>query len=140
MKIANYQLDELLEQVNSCGTEDDVECALKDLINNHPYVRMYMEYAVNDEYINVDIDEVQYKLSTYPRSLVGAYLCSNTSTKIYKEVLMNPAVAKKTQIYQLKNLLEMLYCGEATVLEAIIKKNLPSLYSNITHEMICMVL
>lgn len=137
MNVANYQLDELLEKVNS---SENVELALKDLITNKPYAKMYMDYATNDKFITVDIDEIQYKFSEYHRSMSGAFLCSRSTAKIYEEILIPEHILNKTKRYQLKSLLEMLYAGEAKILEAVIKKNLTDLYPNITHEMMCKVL
>ena len=137
MKLANYQLDELLEQTNSAV---DVEVALKNLISNDTYIRAYLDHAVNDKFVDVDVDELEYKFSDYHRSMAGMLLCSKSSLAIYNEVLLNSKVAMKTRRYQLKNLLEMLYVGEAKILKAIVEKNLPSLYPNITHELISKVL
>ena len=140
MKIANFQLDELLEQVNSCGGLEDVEAALTNLVNKDTYIRAYLDHAVNDQFVNIDLEDLQYKFSDYHRSMAGMLLCSKTSLSIFNDVLLNEKVAMKTRRYQLKNLLEMLHVGEAKILKAIIQKNLTELYPNITHELICKVL
>lgn len=137
MKLANYQLDELLEQTNDA---EDAEAALLKLITNDQYIRAYMDHSVNDKFVEVDLDDLDYKLSGYHRSMAGMLLCSKTTMAIYNEVLLNPKVAMKTKRYQLKNLLEMLHIGEAKILKAIVGKNIASLYPNITHELICKVL
>lgn len=137
MKIANYQLDELLQQVNDSA---DVESALSTLIKNDVYARAYIDHAVNDSFVEVDLPESAYTYSTYHRSLAGMRLCTKTSLQIFNDILINPESLHKTKRFQLKNLLEMLHSGEAKILNAIITKNLTSLYPNITHELMCKVL
>jgi hypothetical protein len=66
--------------------------------------------------------------------MAGSRLLSKTTFYIYKEILLNEGLPLKTKRYQTKNLLEMLYKGEALILLAILQKNLPELYPNITHE------
>lgn len=131
MKVANYQLDEILDQVSAAP---DVGVALKAACDDSPYVKYFIEQACNDVWVNFDVDEISYIMNNYHRSLAGARLLSKTTFYIFKEILLNEGLPLKTKRYQTKNLLEMLYEGESWILLAILKKNLPELYPNITHE------
>lgn len=137
MKIANYQMDELLEQVN---TSPDPEAGLKQLINSNGYAKYFLDQAVNDKFVDINYDDMKYTFSPYHRSMAGAFLLSKSTSLVYEQVLLSNQAAVKTKEYKLKALFEMLAQGEAQILLAIIKKNLTELYPNITHEMICKVL
>lgn len=131
MKVANYQFDEILEQVSAAP---DVGAALKTACDGNPYTKFLIEQACNDIWVNFNVDEISYILNDYHRSMAGSRLLSKTSYYIFKEILLKEALPLKTKRYQTKNLLEMLYSGEALILLAIIKKNLSELYPKITHE------
>lgn len=133
MKVANYQLDEILEQISSAP---DIGAALKAVCDGSPYVKFLMEQASNNIWVDFDVDEIPYVLNDYHRSMAGARLLSKTSFYIFKEILLNKTLPLKTKRYQTKNLLEMLYKGEALILLAILKKNLSELYPKITHEIV----
>ena len=131
MKVANYQLDEILDQVSAAP---DVGVALKAACDESPYVKYFIEQACNDVWVNFDVNEITYSLNDYHRSMAGTRLLSKTVMYVYKEILLNEGLPLKTKRYQTKNLLEMLYKGEALILLAVLKKNLPELYPSITHK------
>lgn len=131
MKVANYQLDEILKKVSE---SPDVGVALKAACDESPYVKYFIEQACNDVWVDFDVHEVTYNLNDYHRSMAGSRLLSKTTFYIFKEILLNPGLPLKTKRYQTKNLLEMLYKGEALILLAILNKNLPELYPSITHK------
>ena len=131
MKVANYQLDEILAQVSAAP---DVGHALKAACDENSYVKYFIEQACNDVWVNFDVDEVNFEFNDYHRSMAGTRLLSKTVMYVYKEILLNKGLPLKTKRYQTKNLLEMLYKGESLILLAIFKKNLPELYPNITHK------
>ena len=128
----NYQLDELLKKVNESS---NIVQGLRDIYSRYPHTKVYLEQSVNDVYPNFDAPV--YKLSEYHRSMAGAYLRTQSAVNIVTKVLLNPVVSEKNKLYQLKNLLEMLCPGESIILVAVLNKNIPELYSNITHEAIC---
>ncbi len=140
MKVANYQFDELLEQVSSCATEQDVQFALKHLSDTNIYVEFWLGVSVSDVFLDFDIEELNYKFSDYHRSMAGQFLLSKTPKMIYEQVLTNSSVLQKNKRFQLKNMIEMLHSGEAKVLVACLKKNLADLYPKLTHELVCSVL
>jgi hypothetical protein len=131
LKVANYQLDEILKKVSE---SPDAGVALKAACDENQYIKYFIEQACNDVWVNFDVNEISYTLNDYHRSMAGSRLLSKTTFYIYKEILLNEGLPLKTKRYQTKNLLEMLYKGEALILLAILQKNLPELYPNITHE------
>lgn len=131
MKVANYQLDEILEQVSAAP---DVGVALKVACDENTYVRYFIEQACNDVWVSFDVNEIEYKFNDYHRSMAGSLLLSKTTFRIFSEILLNENMILKTKRYQTKNLLEMLYNREALIFLAILKKNLSELYPKITHE------
>jgi hypothetical protein len=131
LKVANYQFDEILEQISS---SQNIGVKLKDACDENKYIKFFIEQACNDTWVDFDINEITYTLNDYHRSMAGARLLSKSVFYIFKEILLNTNLPLKTKQYQTKNLLEMLYEGEALILLAIIKKNLTELYPNITHE------
>ena len=135
MKVAQRQLDELLETVNNSS---DVEQSLRDIIDT-PYVRLFLEQNVNEVWPGFEL-LVEPKYSDFHRSMAGALLLSKPSATVLKEVILNQSSQLKNRRYQLKSLIEMLYSEEAKILQAILKKDLTSIYPNITHELICKVL
>ncbi len=140
MKVANYQFDELLEQISSCATQDDLNYALKHLADTNMYVKFWLNVSVSDVFLDFDIDSVNYKFSDYHRSMSGQFMLSKTPMLVYEQVFCNPAVAQKTKKFQFKAIAEMLYSGEAKVYIACLNKNLAELYPRITHEVICAAL
>jgi hypothetical protein len=132
MKVATLQLDEILQKVND---SNDVRMDLALAIAT-PYVRPYLFTFLSETWPTFDVDDIEWKKYDYHRSLAGANLLSRPSYNIFNSVLMNPDSNKHTKEFQCKALLEMLYIGEANVLIAILKKDLQSLYPNITHEIL----
>jgi hypothetical protein len=132
LRVADFQLDEILTNVSNAS---NVEDALKDVCARSPLVRFYIHRACDEEWIDFDLDDLKYKFSDFHRSLCGAYLLSKSTMNILTEILFNPKIVKKTKFFHTKNLLELLSEPEAKVLEAILKKNLTTLYPHITHKM-----
>jgi hypothetical protein len=131
LKVADHQLDEILDVVSK---SDDVKTALQSVCTQNMYIKFFIDQACNDIWVDFDIDEINYKFNDYHRSMAGNRLLSKSAYSIYKDVLLNPISIQKNKRYQAKNLLEMLYVGEAKILLSVFKKNLPELYPNITHE------
>lgn len=137
MRVADFQLDEILTNVSNAS---NVEEALKQVCAESPLVRFYIHHACDEEWIDFDLDDLKYKFSDFHRSLCGAYLLSKGTMNIITEIIFNPKIVKKTKYFHTKNLLELLSEPEAKVFEAVLKKNLPSLYPRITHKMMVEVL
>ena len=132
MKVADHQLDEIFEMINSSA---DVEVSLRQTCKTNPIVKFYVHLACDDRWIDFDLQDLEYKFSEFHRSLCGAYLMSKSTMNMITEILLNPKIPKKTKYFQTKNLMELLSLPEAKVFEAILKKNLSSLYPHITHKM-----
>jgi len=135
MKVATYQLDELLDQVNSA---ENVKNKLLEILTI-PYVRDYIELNVNDVFINFDIENI--KFNDYHRSMAGTLLLNRNTVATLKVILVeSETISIEKKLRLLRNLCEMLYVGEAKILISVLSKNLTSLYPNITHELICKAL
>ena len=132
MKVADHQLDEIFEMINSSA---DVEVSLRQTCKTNPIVKFYVHLACDDRWIDFDLQDLEYKFSEFHRSLCGAYLMSKSTMNMITEILLNPKIPKKTKYFQTKNLMELLSLPEAKVFEVILKKNLSSLYPHITHKM-----
>lgn len=132
MKVADHQLDEIFEMINSSA---DVEVSLRQTCKTNPIVKFYVHLACNDRWIDFNLEDLEYKFSEFHRSLCGAYLMSKSTMNMITEILLNPKIPKKTKYFQTKNLMELLSLPEAKVFEVILKKNLSSLYPHITHKM-----
>jgi len=132
LKVADHQLDEIFEMINSSA---DVEVSLRQTCKTNPIVKFYVHLACDDRWIDFDLQDLEYKFSEFHRSLCGAYLMSKSTMNMITEILLNPKIPKKTKYFQTKNLMELLSLPEAKVFEAILKKNLSSLYPHITHKM-----
>lgn len=133
MKIANFMFDELLEQVSN--TENVLE-SLTFLIKAKPYVREYLESAVNDTWVDFDIDSITWTQYGYHRSMAGAILLNRGSANTFTQILFGEKVSTRAKLMQCKSLLEMLHVGEAKILTAVLKKDLVSLYPAISFEII----
>lgn len=132
MKIANKQLDEILAEVNSA---QDVEAALR-LVIDKPYIKFYLSQLLSEDWVDFDVDEIEYTKYDYHRSMSGALLLNKQTCNIYLSIFMNKTVLLKTKRYQCKALLEMLNTGESEILKALLKKDLQTLYPNITYEIL----
>lgn len=137
MKVANFQLDELLQQANDAENPAEI---LKSLVNESKFIRKYLEMYVSDEWCKFDPDKVKWNPSTYHRSMAGALLINAPTLRIVTDVLFAERVTLHTKSHHYKSIMEMLCIGEAKILEAILKKNLPDLYPNLTFEVINSVL
>lgn len=132
MKVADHQLDEIFEMINSSS---NVEASLQQVCKESPLVKFYVHLACDDRWIDFDLEDLKYKFSEYHRSLCGAYLLSKGTMNILTEIIFNPKIVKKTKYFHTKNLMELFSAPEAKVFEAILKKNLTALYPHITHKM-----
>lgn len=132
MKVANKQLDEILNEIN---ISSDPTAALKAVIDQ-PYIRFYLSQLLTETWVDFDVDEIEYTQYDYHRSMAGALLLNKQTANIYVSIFMNKNVLLKTKRYQCKALLEMLNKGESDILKALLKKDLQSLYPNITYEII----
>jgi hypothetical protein len=121
-------LDELLTEINE---STDVVGALKHAFKES-YFKGYMELAVNDVFPSFDIDDIKFKQYDYHRSMAGAFCLNRQSWNIVSNVIMADKVAVATKKKQYKSLSEMLYIGECAAFTAIIKKDIASIYPNIT--------
>ena len=131
MKVADHQLDEILDAVSKA---DNVDEALRAAGRANPLVKFYVHLACNDQWIDFDLEDLEYKFSDFHRSLCGAYLLSRSAKDIITQIIFDEKIAKKTKYFHTKNLLELLSAPEAKVFEAILKKNLTELYPTITHQ------
>lgn len=137
MKIANKQLDEILSEVNASA---DVKEALQFVVTNQPYAKFYLTQFITEDWVDFDVDEIEYEQYDYHRSMSGALLLNKQTANIYQNIFMNRSVVLKTKRYQCKSLLEMLNKGESDILMAMLKKDLQTLYPNITFEILNAVL
>lgn len=133
MKIANFMFDELLEQVSA---SENVLESLIFLVKEKPYVRTFLESAVDDRWVDFDVDSIEYKKYGYHRSMAGALLLNRGSANVLNSILHSDRVAARAKLTQCKALLEMLHEGESNILTAILKKDLSALYPKITFEII----
>lgn len=132
MKVANKQLDEILDEINLAA---DVEAGLR-LVINKPYIKFYLSQLLSEDWADFDVDDIEYIKYDYHRSMSGALLLNKQTCNIYVSIFMNKNVILKTKRYQCKALLEMLNTGESEILKALLKKDLQSLYPNITYEIL----
>lgn len=132
MKVANKQLDEILSEINDSA---DPESALKTVIDK-PYIKFYLSQLLTEDWVDFDVDEIEFTQYDYHRSMSGALLLNKQTCNIYVSIFMNKNVLLKTKKYQCKSLLEMLNKGESDILKALLKKDLQTLYPNITYEIL----
>ena len=125
-------LNDILSKVNS---SPDVLAALKAQYST-AYVKYYMGLAVSDLFTTIDVLDVIIKDYNYHISMAGALLLNRQTVNIISNVIMAPDAKDATKLVQFRALSEMLYAEEAKILKNILIKNLPSLYENITHEII----
>jgi len=138
MKVANLQMDEILQAVNDSS---DVELELRSaLAAPYTYLRHYLMTLLSDSWPSFEVELIEWKHYGYHRSMAGAFLLSKPTWNIFSGILMNSNAKLKAQEFQCKALLEMLCEGEANILVCILTKNLQKLYPNITHEMLNKVL
>jgi hypothetical protein len=123
-------LDEILASVN---TSENVIKALQSAFNV-PYVRLYMESAVNGVWTTLDTSTVPVKQYDYHRSMAGASLLNRQTVNIFEQILMTPSVSLHAKKTQYKALSEMLYKGESDILNAVLYKSMVNLYPNLTIE------
>jgi hypothetical protein len=125
-------LDEILDSIDKSESPiSDMRIAM-----GVPYFRNYMELAVNDNWTTVDMGEVDITKYEYHRSMAGTRLLNRNTWSVVDGIIMKPEVAKRTKRVQFKSLCEMLFSGEAEIFKAILRKDLTSLYPNITFDVI----
>ena len=122
--------DELLIKINASA---DVVNELREAYKVS-YFKHYMLLSVNDTFPTFDIDAIDFKQYDYHRSMAGSFLLNRHTWNLVSGVIMNEYVAQATKIKQAKALSEMLYVGESIALNAILKKDIQSIYPNITFE------
>lgn len=124
-------IDEILDIIN---ISDDIVLGLRNAFKVS-YFKEYIELAVSDQWTTLDIDNISVNAYDYPQSHAGAFLLNRQTWNLVSSVIMVPLVNNGIKTKQFKALSEMLYFKEAAVLRAVLKKNLPSLYPNITFEL-----
>ena len=105
MKIANYQLDEILEKANESA---DPKAILKEAVDSNTYVKFWLNAAVDDTFVSFELEDVKAEYSKYHRSMAGMYLLSSTSRRIYEFVLTDPVVVTKNKLFQTKSMIEII--------------------------------
>ena len=133
LNVANHSFHELLSKVNS---STNVLESLTELIKTKPYVREFLTELTTEEWATFDVDDIKYNEYKYHVSMCGAYMLSKSSWNICKQILLNPKVNVHSKIFQCKSILEMLDKDEAIIFVAILKKDLVSIYPNITYNII----
>ena len=136
MKVANKQFDEILAEVNSAA---DVEAVLKGVIDQ-PYIKFYLEQLISEDWVDFDVNEIEFTQHDYHRSMAGALLLNKQIANVYRVIFMSKEVSLRTKQYQCKALMEMLCKGESDILRAVLTKDLQSIYPNITYEILNKVL
>lgn len=126
-------LDEMLDGINSSS---DVIGALKHAYEKTPFIKKYMEIYVSDVFVDFDVETIKIEHYNYHRSMCGAYMLNRQTLNIFENVIFSPNVKIDTKIKQYKALSTMLYEKESLIFNAIITKNLESLYPNITFEIV----
>ena len=121
-------LHEILDVINK---QDDVVSALRACLHIH-FVRQYLNIAISEEWSTIDIEKTETKDYNYHISMAGAFLLNRHTFKVVSEIIMNKDVVNSAKTIQYKALMEMLYIKEAHILNAILTKNLTSLYPRIT--------
>lgn len=121
-------LDELLKTVT---TKDELAVLIKTV----PYLKGYMEAAVDDVYLTIDLPAVKH--NDYHRSMAGALLLNRATSSVFEGVLRGAKVTANVKRKQYTALSEMLYVNEAVIMTAILTKDLASVYPALTHELIC---
>lgn len=129
-------LDEILKEVND---SENPSQSLKEILSS-PFIGKYINWAVSDAWSTLDVDECKFKQYDYHRSMAGALLLNSRTMSIFEQVLFNSSASNHTKKIQYKALSEMLFKGESDLVKAILKKDIQSLYPNLTHELICGVL
>lgn len=130
-------LDEILASINIAN---DVKIALANHVKNTSFFKFYMQNAVGDNWVSVDPEKIEYKQYSYHRSMAGAMLMNRQTVNILSSVVFVPEVPNRTKAFQMKSLFEMLYVGECDALMAILRKDIASIYPNITFDLINEVL
>jgi hypothetical protein len=135
--VAVYGLDEILSKIDQ---SDNKLNELRQLIKTNSFAKRLLLSAVDDKWVDVDINEIKTTNPIYHRSLAGTSLLSRATTQIFEGIFFAPAsskIPKRTKTLQYKNMTEMLCESEAKLLKAILLKNVESLYPTLTHELIC---
>jgi len=126
----NKTLDVILQGVSKHA---DLVNAMKSV----PYVRNYIEQAVNDKFPEFDHGDVKFNVNTFHVSMAGALLLSRSSVNLMEQVLLNKIVASSTKKKQFKAISEMLSKEETAIFSAVLSKNLETVYPLLTHEFMC---
>lgn len=125
-------LQEVLSVINS---NNDVVSSLKSIFHL-PFISTYLKLSVSEDWTDIDIKKIETTKYNYHISMAGAFLLNRHTFKIITEVIMNPDVLYQTKVSQYKALSEMLFVDESKILDAILNKNITSIYPNITFEKI----
>lgn len=125
-------LDEILEKANA----SDNPAQIIGSYMGQPYVRQYLELAVNEVFPDFDPLEVVYTQYDYHRSSAGSQLMNRHVHNVLNTIMTSKSMGAISKKKQLKALLELLYKGEAEVLVHILTKNLVGLYPKLTIEVI----
>ena len=123
-------LDELLENITT-ATE------LKELCASSAYIKFYMEAATNDVWTLVKIENLKITRNDYHRSMAGVFLINRHTVQLVRDVIMAQTGSVLSKEKQFLSMSSMLFEAESKILEAILKKDLTSLYPALTHELIC---
>lgn len=132
-------LTDILEAANLADTQDAVVSKIKQYIDQ-PYVRFYLDLAINDKWTTLDVDTVVPTQYGYHQSMAGASLLNKQTVNIITNVIMGSALQNKTKAHQYKALMEMLTAKDADLFKAILVKNIQSIYPKVTVEVIQSVL
>jgi len=131
IKIAYDMLDEVLAKANESA--DPAEF-LKNASKEAHYLKFYIELATDDRWLDFDIATV--KGVEYPRGTEGAILF-NKQTSMTIENLFEMKITKHVRANRLGWLMQILHKDESDALALVLKKDLASKYSKLTHEVLC---
>jgi len=133
INLHNNNLDEYLNEIDKIESSDDRVAELKYVIANASHAKFYLEMMTDDVWPDIERDSVAFKKNELHYSMAGRILLNKQTVATIKQAIMNPKVTKRSRVYQLQNMLEMLSDGESSVLLAVLYKDIASICKNITH-------
>jgi hypothetical protein len=123
-------LDELLENITTAAE-------LREMYSKYNYSKFYMKAAVDENWTPIEMDDLKIVRNEYHRSLAGTILLNRHTVSMLESVILKVGGSMASKVKQLTSILSMLYVNESILLEAILRKDIQSVYPKLTHEIIC---
>jgi len=138
LNVANYSFDEILDEANKAPNPTE---ALTGYIREKSYVKEWLEVATNNVWPSegVEVSELTWdrRFDTDKILPDGTIrLLSKQSKVFYDGVILSKKIPAKMILQKTGRFMEGLHPKEAAVFHSVLKKDLFTLYPNLTHTVI----